>query len=57
MLFDDAEDPAQRKDLSAQLPAVRDSLRHELDMWREVQLEYYSRKAGQDREYAPRLRF
>lgn len=57
MLFDDVRDPAQRNDLAAQLSAVRDSLRHDLDMWREVQLDYYSRATDQARWYAPSVRF
>src|SRR5690606_29022338 len=41
MLYDDSLDAAQKRDLSLSLPEVRDSLRHDLDMWRRVQLEYY----------------
>jgi arylsulfatase A-like enzyme len=41
MLYDDSLDRAQKHDLSSRLPALRDSLLHELDVWRRVQLEYY----------------
>ena len=57
MLFDDLQDPLQRIDLAGRFPAVRDSLRHDLDMWREVQLDYYEDKADQAQWYAPTLRF
>ena len=57
LLFDDASDPSQRHDLASQLPVMRESLRHDLDMWREVQLSYYLRRPSEIRTYAPTLRF
>jgi hypothetical protein len=57
MLFDDIQDSAQRKDLSAELLAVRDILPQDLDMRRKVQLQYYARQCGKNRENAPGLRF
>lgn|GEM_PF-6615515 len=51
------EHPLQRHDLTKTLPAVRDILRHDLDMWREVQLNYYYHTDDQKRWYAPILRF
>lgn len=57
MLYDDSLDKAQKHDLSRALPAVRDSLLRELDMWRRVQLEYYGSAGDMFRWYPFNLDF
>jgi arylsulfatase A-like enzyme len=56
-LYDDAADPAQKRDISRTRRALRDSLLHKLDMWRRVQLLYYAHAADSTKTYPPDLVF
>lgn len=56
-LYDDEADPAQKRDISRTHRALRDSLLHELDMWRRVQLTYYAHVDDSVKAYPPSLVF
>ena len=55
LLYNLADDPGEKKDLSREMPGVVEELANWLQNWRKMQLDYYGDVARQAKEYPPVL--